>query len=275
MTTALALVSSLMWGGSDFIAGRLAGRLPVLSVVAGSQVFGLLLTLVLATATGSWGEPLSYLPWAALAAASGAAGLALFYSALAAGKMGVVAPIASAGVLVPFFVGVAVGQLPSVGQLVGVLAAFVGLIMATGPELSGFASRRTVIMAAIAAALFGTCLTAIAGGSQTSAVMTMTTMRIMIVATLLTVGVILRTRGGLTRQDVPLLVVIGTLDVGANLSYGIATTHGELAISAVLASLYPVVTMMLAWRILHERLRTVQYLGVAAVLAGVALIAVM
>lgn len=273
--TALALLSSAMWGSSDFLAGRLAGRHPALAVVAGSQIFGLLLMLVMATATGSWGEPLSYLPWAAVAASSGAVGLVLFYSALATGTMGVVAPIAAAGVLVPFFAGVFAGDSPGAGQLVGVGVAFTGLVLATGPELGVIGRQRAVAKAGLAAVLFGTSMAAIAQGSLTSPVMTMTAMRAFIVPTVLLVAVMVGTVGGLRWRQFPMLALVGTLDVGANLTYGFAAAQGQRAISAVLASLYPVVTMLLAWLVLRERLRPVQYWGVGAVMLGIALIAML
>ena len=70
-----------------------------------------------------------------------------------------------------------------------------------------------------------------------------------------------------------MLAVIGIFDVGANITYGVASTMGMLSITSVLASLYPVLTALLAAVFLHERLKPVQYAGVAAAIAGIAFIA--
>ena len=78
-----------------------------------------------------------------------------------------------------------------------------------------------------------------------------------------------RSLGGLQPGDLPIIGVIGGFDVGANLIFGIATTMGLLAVISVLGSLYPVVTVLLAWLIHRERLRGVQYLGVSLALVGV------
>ncbi len=78
-----------------------------------------------------------------------------------------------------------------------------------------------------------------------------------------------RFEGGI---DVGVMAAIGVLDVGANLFYGLATTTGLLSLVSVLGSLYPVVTVLLAWRFLGERLKPIQYAGVALALGGVAAI---
>ena len=69
------------------------------------------------------------------------------------------------------------------------------------------------------------------------------------------------------------LVGAGALDCGATALYGVANTKGALSIVAVVGSLYPVMTLILARAVLGERIRPVQKAGVAAALAGVAMIA--
>ncbi|MDP3973008.1 MAG: DMT family transporter [Candidatus Nanopelagicales bacterium] len=271
MFGALALVSSIMWGTADFGAGRLSTRLPVPAVVGGSQFFGLVLMIVVATATSEWSADLGYLPWGLLAGGLGVAGLMCFYAALASGPNGVVAPITSTGVLMPLLVGVAIGSWPTVTQWWGVVTIMVGLVLTGLPELRSGGSRTAVMLALLAAVFFGGSLTAIGQGSQVSVVMTMTSMRFLVVGGLIVVALRFRTVGGIRRTDLPALSAVGVLDVGANLTYGLSTTFGQLAVSAVLASLYPVVTMILAWWVLREKLRPIQYAGVLAVLVGVAL----
>lgn len=272
MAVVLALLSSVMWGSADFLGGTLTRRRTSLAVVGGSQVAGLVLALLLATVLGRWGDDPAYWGWAVLASVSGFVGLVSFYAALARGTMGIVSPIAALGVLVPLALGVVQGDRPSAIQLAGIVLALVGIVAASGPELSGRAGATPLLLAALAAAMFGTALLGIAQGSRTSPVMTITGMRLVTVLLVLVTALWARSLGGLRRADVGSLTVIGGFDVAANLLFGIATRTGLLAIVAVLGSLYPVTTVLLARWAHHERLSTVQYAGVAVSLTGVALI---
>jgi drug/metabolite transporter (DMT)-like permease len=83
---------------------------------------------------------------------------------------------------------------------------------------------------------------------------------------------VFRSKGGLTPRDLPVLAFVGLLDAAANVTYGVATTLGLLSTTAVLGSLYPVVTAILAAVVLKERLRPVQYAGVCVTMLGVVLV---
>ena len=172
----------------------------------------------------------------------------------------------------PIVLGLATGDQPTATQYVGLLVALVGVVLASGPELSGDTGAKPVLLAIAATVLFGICLVAIAMGSRTSAVMTMTGMRASTVTILGLVGLAALLQGKRTRirsgRHLGLLGAIGVLDVCANLFYGLATTTGVLSLVSVLGSLYPVVTVLLAWRFLGERLKGIQYLGVVMALGG-------
>jgi drug/metabolite transporter (DMT)-like permease len=272
----LALASSAMWGTADFLAGELSRRRAALAVAGGSQLVGLGFMLVALALSGEYaaGVPLqNYAGWAVLASVSGLSGLVAFYTALASGRMGVVSPIASLGVLVPLGVGFLRGESPSGLQNLGIIVAVVGVVLASGPEVSGRVGLRPVLLGLLAALMFGLFAVFLAAGSQASAVLTLTAQRTTSAVIILAAALIAGSIGGLRRSDVPRLTVIGVFDVGANLAFGNATTLGLLAVVAVLGSIYPVVTVILAWAVLRERLLPVQYIGVAATLVGVALIA--
>lgn len=269
MLSLLGLLSSLLWGTSDYLGGVLTRRLPVLAVVGTAQVFGLIVMAIFATASGQWSSPLTYVPWALLAAVCGISGLIVFYLALARGTMGIVAPIAACGVVVPVGVGLFTGSVPAPVQAVGIVIAIIGLICATGPELQGGGDMKSLWLAAAAGVLFGITLTAIAVGSETSAVMTVTGMRVASVIFFVLLALIKHSTGGVRPSDFPALIVIGFCDASANVTLGLASTGDNLTVAAVLGSLYPVVTVLLAWRFLHERLRPIQYAGVAVTLVGV------
>jgi uncharacterized membrane protein len=267
-----ALLSSAMWGSADYVAGKLSRRRHVLVVLGGTQAVGLLAMLVAATVTGAWAAPRDYLGWAVLASMSGATGLALYYRALAIGTMGVVSPIAALGVLVPLAVGLAGGDQPTTLQVVGIVLALVGVVAASGPEVHGDAGWAPVLLAGGSAAFLGTSLVAIARGSDTSVVMTMTVMRITTVSLMALALLALRRSVTVTRAEAPAFVAVGLMDVGANLAFGLASTLGMLSLVSVFGSLYPVATILLARFIDHERLRPVQQVGVVLALTGVAAI---
>lgn len=280
MAAALALLSSLLWGSADFLGGTVSRRHRAALVVGVSQAVGLVAVVVVAAAAGSFGDDTGYVPWAVLSGLAGVVGLVSFYAALAAGTMGVVSPIAALGVVVPVLVGVARGERPGTLQVVGIVVAIAGVVLASGPELSGRAGARPLVLAGVAAVGFGLALLSIAEGSKSSTLMTLVTMRATSVTLLATALVVALARGlqrgelRLGRVDLLLVALVGVGDVSANLTFGLASTRGLVSVVAVLGSLYPVVTVLLA-RVLHgERLGAAQTIGVAGALGGVVLIAV-
>jgi drug/metabolite transporter (DMT)-like permease len=261
-----------MWGGADFLGGLLSRSRRAVAVVAGSQACGLVAVALVALGTGEWHGSTGWLGWSVLAGLVGASGLVAFYTSLGCGTMGVVSPIAALGAVVPVLLGLVQGESPSGLVVVGLVLALVGVVTASGPELSGGAGARPVVLASVAGVCFGLALVFIERGAQTNAVMTMTGMRATSVAMFVVAALTLRTNGGLVVRDVPALAVVGIADVGANLLFALATQRGLLSVTAVLGSLYPVVTVMLARVVLHERLRLVQQVGVVAALTGVVLV---
>ncbi len=279
MSVLLALLASALWGTGDFLGGSASRRLPALSVVGASQLVALLALVPVAAAAGELGADRGYVVPAVLAGVCGLGGLGAFYRALATGRMGVVAPVAALGAVVPLLAGLVDGEAPSALQLVGVAVALAGVVLASGPELKGGAGVRPLLLALVAALGFGLVLPLVARGSESSTLMTLLTMRLTSVG-LLTVLLLatVRRQGwerGVRRRDLGLLAVIGAADVAANGAFAAAASHAGalVSITGVLASLYPVVTVLLARQFLGERLRPVQGAGTATALAGVVLLA--
>jgi drug/metabolite transporter (DMT)-like permease len=279
MAAVLALLSSVLWGSADFLGGTVSRRHKAALVVGTSQAAGLLAIAVVAVAAGALGDDAGYLPWAVLSGIAGVVGLVSFYAALASGTMGVVSPIAALGVVVPVLTGLLKGERPAVLQLVGIVVAIAGVVLASGPELSGRAGARPVLLAGVAAVGFGVALLAIAKGSASSTYMTLVTMRATSV-TLLGVALVVALARGMDRAEVTiplpelgLIALVGVGDLDANLTVGLASRRADIAVVAVLGSLYPVVTVLLARVFHHERLGRLQTVGVTLALAGVVLIA--
>jgi drug/metabolite transporter (DMT)-like permease len=270
----LALLSSLVWGTADFMGGTLSRRIHPIAVLAGSQPFGLLATALTAIILGQWKFESTVVTNGSIAGLCGLAGLIAFYSALASGRMGIVSPISSLGVVIPLAIGLVQGDKPTPVQLIGVIVAIVGVVMASGPELSGGAPVRPVVLSALAALFFGGGIYFMAVGGSQNPSMTVVMMRVTQVAILCVIALVVRQTGGMKRSDLPYVATTGVLDASANVLYTSAAALGMLSLVSVLGSLFPVVTTVLAWRVHHERLTLAQYIGIAATVCGVVAITV-
>ena len=277
MGSLLALLSSVLWGTADYLAGNLSKKFKALAVTGVSQVFGLIFGLTIIALSGSFLSPsLSFdgyfLP-GVIAGIAGFIGLTAFYTGLATGRMGVVSPISSLSVVIPLLYALIQGERPSSAQTIGIIVAIAGAFMASGPEVRNGLPIKPLMYAVVAALGFGTALTFIAIGSEVDSLHTMTSMRFASVSICLLIAIRFKTLGGFSKGHLPLLMFIGVADFLANFFLGIATTKGLVSIAMVFGSLFPIVTILLAYKFLHERLHRIQYIGIAAALIGVILIA--
>lgn len=276
VTIALALAASVMWGGSDFIAGLLSSRVPARTVVTCSQIVSLLAISIVVVAVGLPLPSGQWWLWGALGGVAEGGGLLALYTGLARGRMGIVTPIAGLGVLVPVLVGVVRGDPMTLLIGAGILLAIIGGVLASGPETSADGEggdRTSILMAVLAAIGLGAAMVCVDLGSRISGIHTLWSMRVASVTAFVLLSLVLTTRWRMPRRLLPGIVVVGLADLSATVLFSIATTSGHLSIAGVLASLYPVTTILLARLVLHERLRPVQAVGVAAALGGIVLIA--
>jgi drug/metabolite transporter (DMT)-like permease len=273
----LGLASSLAWGFADFFGGIQSRRRPLLAVLVVTLTAGFALTVVGVLLDGE-GPPagVAWIGWALMSSLFGIGGLACFYRGLATGNMGVVAPISSAAAVIPLAVGLAQGERPSGVQFAGVALAITGVVLASREkDLEAPGGRRVAagVWLAIGAAVgFGGFFVAMDRASDGDPYWAIMVGRIASVIALSVAVAITRTDVPRRARDLRVLVPIGLLDTGANLLYALATTKGLLSIVGVLGSVYPVVTIMLAHFVLHERLHALQRLGAVGALAGAALI---
>ncbi len=275
MNALLALAASALWGTSDFGGGLMSRRLDPSAAVLISQALALAGLLVLLPFLAVPVGP--YLLVGAAAGIVATLSLAAFYRAMATAPMSLVAPITAAGTAIPVVVGMIRGEHLSALKLAGIAVTLIGIVLASGPELrSGAPVRRQALGFAIgAAAGFGVAYTLLALAAGSSVYGTLLCQRIgglLVLAPIVARARILRGIR-LTARRVGALALIGGCDITANGTYALAASHGDLSVAAVLASLYPVVTALLARGILAERLRPVQNVGVLAALGGVLLLA--
>jgi len=279
LSIGLALAASVAWGSADFLGGRASRATSALGVAAFSKLFGLLgllvLCLVLAQLPGRE-EAL----WAVGAGVSGAAGIALLYRALALGPMSLVAPLTACSGAVPVIVALIGGEVPGPLTGLGLVIAFVGGVIVSRPGESDTAvpgmAREGLLTALAAAVGIGVSMTLLQQAANAPGDATIGLTMVMAVATVVTLMSVLLVRGGIRPPPaalLPAVIACGFLDVSANALFAQATADGEAAVVAVLASLYPVGTVLMARVWLGERLTAGQGAGVVAAMAGVAAIA--
>jgi len=273
LAIALALGASLSWGLGDFFGGLKSRTLHVLTVLVLSQVVGMAgaLTWVVASGDGFPGWRATAL--AVAAGASGCLGIATLYRGMAIGAMGIVAPVSAVAAVIPFSVGIASGERPSMLQVAGILLALAGVAVASRePAHKGGGRADGIGLALLAALGFGLYFVFADRAADESVPYAVATARgaslLLALVAALVVGVSLRPG----RVHWPVLAVVGLCDVGANMLFSLATTRGYLSIVSVMSALYPVVTVALAAVVLHERVSAAQRLGVAGALAGAAMI---
>ena len=210
----------------------------------------------------------------------GIAALMAFYRALAIGTMSIVAPVASTGVALPVLVGLATGDQPGAVRSIGLVAAIVGVILASRQEGGGTSGeartqRLSIALAVVAGLGFGMYFVLSEISSRGDVGWALLLSRVAGTPILVALAVFTVRRGGrmLRGRDLAVVGGIGLLDLGANVFYNASTTIGELSTVAVASSLYPVTTVLLAAALLGERVRGVQRTGVVVALFGVVLIA--
>jgi drug/metabolite transporter (DMT)-like permease len=274
---ALALSASVGWGIADFIGGFQSRRLPLLQVMFVSQAIAFAMLAVIVAARGQGAPDVGRLLPAAAGGLAGTIGLTAFYRALAIGTMSVVAPIAATGVCVPVIVGIASGERPGPLQVAGILAAIVGVVLVSRestPESDHRPIARASIALALMAALgFGSFVIGLRSSARADVLWALVAARGAGTAAVTAAFLVARPARTELRSGAGWLAALGTLDLIATALYGLATRHGLLSLVAVAGSLYPLATVTLARGLLGERVRRSQEIGIAAAVAGIALIA--
>jgi drug/metabolite transporter (DMT)-like permease len=269
---ALALGASLTWGLADFfgpLQGRVLGALRTLVYV---QLGGLAGIAVIVAVRGK-GMDGSGALLAIPAAISGTLGLFAFYRGIAVGAISIVAPIAGISAIVPVTVGIASGDRPSPWQLLGMAAALVGVFLAARePERGGARFAAGVGLAMLAAVGFGGYFPFMHAAGDADFWWASLIFRLTSSSVILAAVAVRRPRVGVPRRVLPWLALIGFGDMFGNLLFAAASSSGLVSITSVLASLYPIVTVVLARIVLSERVAGSQEAGIGLTLAGVALI---
>jgi len=272
----LALGSAVVYGTSDFLGGLASRKASVFGVVALSQVAGLVALLALLPWLGGT-TGLADLAWGAAAGIAGAAALVLFFRTLASGVMSVVAPVtAVTAAAVPVLAGLLGGERIGVWSAIGIALALIAVVLVSAE--GGLAALRAARPASIPPALaagagFGIFFVLLDRTGDDTGLTPLVAARLASVALVIVLALLGRRPLRVGRTALPLVVLSGVGDMTANSLFLLATqAHSQLAIVGVLASLYPVSTVVLAQVLLREKLVPAQLAGLASAFAAVVLI---
>ncbi|MBN2549171.1 MAG: DMT family transporter [Anaerolineales bacterium] len=285
-----ALGAALVWGSSDFAGGLAARRLDSFQVLVAAGVGGIAVLIPTALVTGEMLPSWTSLLWALLGGAFGAVGIAMLYRGLAHGSAAVISPTAAViGVALPVLVGGFVeGMLPG-QRLLGIAAGMVGIWMVSRPQEEIYSSgpsqepppagqaisahkKRDLTQALIAGLCFGgffICMAQIPSGSlfYPAAIAKL-------VSAMIALVVVRRKQLPVPAIYNPLALMVGVLDAGGNIGFLLARQLTRLDVAAVLSSMYPAVTVALAWGIMGQKVNKLQFIGIIICLLGVALITI-
>lgn len=267
------LFSAAAWGTSDFAAGLASRRVSVLALVLAAQTVGMTVALGLAMLRAEpVPAPMDVL-WSGLAGVIGTGAIVALYAGLAVGRMGVVAPVAGViGALVPVAVGIALEGLPAGIVLVGMAAAVVAVVLVSrvGGEAGARSGIELGLLAGLGIGLFNVTITRVDEGLVFGP---LTIVRVAALVVLALALLARRQRVALPARLAPAIVAIGLLDMAANAGFLLAEQTGSLAVAAVLSSIYPVITVILATIVLRERVTRSHAAGIALALLAIVLIA--
>lgn len=268
------LASAASWGTGDFSGGVATKRNNVYSVVIVSQLVGGILLIALAFLLAESIPSLDNLLFGAIAGISGAFGLVALYTGLAKGRMGIVAPVAAVvTAALPVVVGILNEGFPSAWQLVGFGIAFLAVWFLSRGSSDAPIRARELSLPVAAGLGFGLFFILIDRVSNNAILWPLVAARIASTS-ILSFFVTVRRQGKAPAVNQLLIIVLaGIFDTGGNAFFALATRAGRLDISAVLASLYPATTVLLACFILKERLVPRQWVGVIAALVALVFIA--
>jgi drug/metabolite transporter (DMT)-like permease len=274
MAVVLALGASLTWGLADFVGplqGRALGAFRALVWVEVAGLLGIALAVAVRAREPGGSAVLLAIP----AAISGTLGLYAYYRGIAVGAISVVAPIAGVSAAIPVIVGVLSGERPSVWQGVGMAAALAGVFLASRePDAARGRIAAGVGLALLAAVGFGGYFPFMHAAGNADYWWASLIFRITSTTMVLIAVALRRTPLAVERRRMLPLVLVGLGEMFGNLLYAASAAYGLVSVTAVLASLYPIVTVALARVVLAERVARSQEAGVVLTLAGVALISV-
>ena len=273
LAVAYGLCSAIAWGAGDFSGGLATRRINVLLVVLWSQMIGAVALIALALVfreTVPNSQPMIY---GAMAGLVGVIGLAALYRGLAIGRMGIVAPLSAlTAAVIPVVFGFVGEGLPAATQLAGFALAVPAIWALSYSSGDGKLQVQEWTHALAAGIGFGLFFVFIDRASHQAVLWPLVAARAASISCMLLLLMLRGEMASPSKSHLALLITVGLFDAAGNTFFALASRIGRLDISAVLASLYPAATVLLAWLILRERLRPRQWAGVGLAAAALVMI---
>ncbi|MFC1856620.1 EamA family transporter [Thermodesulfobacteriota bacterium] len=274
LAVAYGLASAATWGAGDFGGGLATKRTNVYSVIILSQIIGCALLIVLAFSLSGEIPSFEYFCLSGIAGISGVIGLSALYSGLSKGRMGIVASVAAvvtAGF--PVIVGLFIEGLPSPLQLVGFGVALVAVWLLSSTRNGASVRVHELWLPILAGLGFGMFFIIVDKVSNHAILWPLVIARIVSISAMIIFVKVFVKEKVLYKSQLPIIILVGVFDASGSAFFALATKLGRLDISAVVASLYPATTVILAWVVLREKLNQRQWVGVLATLGALVLIA--
>jgi drug/metabolite transporter (DMT)-like permease len=269
------LTSALTWGAADFTGGIASKRANVYGVVIGAEGFGMFLFVILALAFRESIPPWQTWLWGSASGLSGGFGLLLLYRALANGRMSVAAPVSAViAAIIPVVVGGFLDGLPGVWTFAGILLALMAVWLIAHGENGGenpAIRLNEITLPLIAGIVFGMYFVFMHQASREAIFWPIVASRLASTVGILAYALVTRQPWRPERKTWPLIALSGFLDASGNAFYVLGGQLGRLDVSAVLGSLYPGSTVLLAGLFLHERLNRLQLAGILTALTAIVL----
>lgn len=279
----LGLLAALLYGSSDFAGGLASRRMPSVTVNligaigAAVAVWGALLV--------SGGPAPSLVPvlWGVAGGVGGGLGSLALYRGLARGQMSVVGPVSAvSAAVVPVVAGIALGERPGLLTIVGIVVALpaIALVAASGGGFGGVKLGVSLVDGLSAGAAFGVLFIAMARAGSHDGLWPVAAGNASSLLLVVLLKLVSKSERGTETVTVPavrhavLPVFSGVSGAAATLMFFFSSHMSMLATAAVIVSLYPGVTVLLARVVLHERFSGVQRLGVGLCAFAVVAIAV-
>jgi drug/metabolite transporter (DMT)-like permease len=268
----LALCSALVWGSGDYCGGRAARRLDPFQVLALAAVSGISLLAVAALMAGESRPGLDSIMWSAAAGVAGACGIVALYRGLAVGNAATVAPLAAVvAAILPVLFTIALEGRPQAVQLGGFVLALAGIGLVARATPTGGDSQIGARLGVLAGVGFGGFLILIAQVEAASVYLPLAVARFVMLLTAIAT-LTARRMPFPAPFGTPIGLLAGVLDAGGNILYLLARQQVRLDVAAVLSSLYPVSTVVLARVVSREPVTRLQWFGAAVCLLAVVLI---
>lgn len=269
---AFGLASALAWGIADFGGGLSSRRATLFGVVLVSQLAGLIIALGLAILRNESSPAPADVGWSALSGLVGAAGILALYGGLASGRMGVVAPVAGVlGASVPVLAGIVLEGLPQPIVLagIGLAIAAVVLVSRVADEGGGPSGIELALIAGVCIGLFNVTISRI---DESLVFGPISIVRVVAIVLIAAVALLARRPARVPARLMPVVAVIGVLDMIGVAAFLFAEQTGPLAVASILSSLYPVTTVVLAAIFLRERVTRHHAIGIVTAAVAILLI---